>query len=183
VTRTNFGQLFIEARGAPISYNGKTLIMSDRIPAKLGERLLVTIESTASEWPQGVGISEGVEVFGERVKRAVVWEYFSVPPDLRASVRSRLPFTFEVICRSSKGSLSVYNMTEFRGRQEWWHGGSCMIATEIPGGRRYSCNDFEPDDDFDDLVFTVTRPGDGSAPSRSDRGDASGGAQPRGPHR
>ncbi len=35
-----------------------------------------------------------------------------------------------------------------------------MVATDIPGGRRYSCNDFELDDDFDDLVFTVTRPSD-----------------------
>jgi hypothetical protein len=157
VSRTDFGQLFIQSRGAPIVHGGKTLIMADRVPAKPGDQLLVTIESTRAEWPQGVGIPQDVEVFGERVKRAVVWEYFSVPPEERAEVRSRLPFTFEVICRNEKGFVSVYNMTEFKGRQEWWHGGSCMIATDIPGGRRYSCNDFEPDDDFDDLVFTVTR--------------------------
>lgn len=150
--------MFIQSCGAPVVHGGKTLIMADRVPAELGDRLQVTIESTRAEWPQGVGCSEGVEVFGERVKRAVVWEYFSVPPEVRAQVRSRLPYTFEVICRNKRGFVSFYNMTEFKGRHEWWHGGSCMIATDIPGGRRYSCNDFEPDDDFDDLVFTVTRP-------------------------
>ncbi len=32
-----------------------------------------------------------------------------------------------------------------------------MMASEIAGGKRYSCNDFECDDDFDDLVFTVVK--------------------------
>jgi hypothetical protein len=157
----DFGQLFIQSRGAPIHHDGKTLIMLDKVPAKLGETLIVTIEATSSAYPQGVGVSEGVEVFGERVKRAVIWEYFSLPPELRKSERSRLPFSFEVVCRNKKGSLSFYNMTEFRGRQEWWHGGSCMIAEDITGGRRYRCNDFELDEDFDDLVFTVVRPTSG----------------------
>src|SRR5262245_15604195 len=153
----NFGQLFIKSRGAPIQHDGKTLIMLDKLPAKLGDRFSVTIESTRSPYPQGVGVSEGVEVFGERVKRAVIFEYVSLPPELRETERSRLPFSFEVFCRNKKGSLSFYNMTEFRGRQEWWHGGSCMFAEDIQGGRRYHCNDFESDDDFDDLVFSVVR--------------------------
>jgi hypothetical protein len=35
-----------------------------------------------------------------------------------------------------------------------------MYAEEIEGGRRYYCNDFTPDDDFNDLIFTVVRVGD-----------------------
>jgi hypothetical protein len=153
----DFGQLFVKSRGAPIWHDGRALIMLDKVAAKLGEKFIVTIEATRSPYPQGVGVSEGVAVFGERVKRAVVWEYFSLPPAERKSQRSQLPFAFEVICRNKKGSLSFYNMTEFQGRQEWWHGGSCMVAEDIPGGRRYHCNDLEPDEDFDDLVFTVVR--------------------------
>lgn len=155
----NFGQLFIESHGTPIEYDGKTLIMLDKLPAKLGDKFTVTIESTRSPYPQGVGVSEGVEVFGERVKQAVIWEYFSLAPEFREVERSRFPFSFDVVCRNKKGSLSFYNMTEFRGRQEWWHGGSCMVNEEIPGGRRYRCNDFELDEDFDDLVFTVIKRG------------------------
>ncbi|MCB1117403.1 MAG: hypothetical protein KDK50_02345, partial [Chlamydiia bacterium] len=37
------------------------------------------------------------------------------------------------------------------------HNGAAMIVEEIPNGRRYRCNDGEPDDDFDDIVFTITR--------------------------
>lgn len=151
----NFGELFIESKGQPITFNGRTLMMLDRLPAKFNQRFTVTIESTSSDYPQGVGISEGVEIFGERVKKAVVWEYFSLPPDERDGNKSDLPYSFQVVCRNKKGSLSFYNMAEFMGRQEWWHGGSCMIATDIPGGRRYLCNDFDLDDDFDDLIFTV----------------------------
>jgi hypothetical protein len=104
-------------------------------------------------------MSEGVEVFGERVRRAVVWEYFSLPLEERTQRKSKLPFSFEVECRNKKGELFFYNMTDVQGRQEWWHAGSCMIAADIPGGRRYFCNDFEVDDDFDDLVFSVLREG------------------------
>ncbi len=160
----NFGLMFRASKGAPVSYDGKTLIMADRFPARLGDTFVVTIESTRAEWPQGVGVAEGVEVFGERVTRAVVWEYFSVVPEMRAATRSSLPFSFDVICRNKQGSLLFYNMTEFKGRQEWWYGGSCMIASDIPGGRRYFCNDFELDDDFDDLVFTVTRASESGVP-------------------
>ncbi|MBI3207018.1 MAG: hypothetical protein HYZ29_36105 [Myxococcales bacterium] len=159
----NFGELFKRSKGQAVSYEGQTLVMLDRFPAKLGETLLVTIESTDASWPQGVGMSDGVELFGVRERRAVVWEYFSVPPEERASVRSRLPFSFEVKCRNKRGSISFYNVTELDGRQEWWHGGACMIVDEIPNGRRYLCNDFELDDDFNDLVFTVIRASEHSA--------------------
>jgi hypothetical protein len=153
----DFGHLFMDSRGAPVQYGEKTLLMADKIAAKLGEEFTVTIESTRSDYPQGVGVSEGVEVFGERAKRAVIWEYFSLPLEQRQAQRSRLPFKFVVACRNKQGSLLFYNMTEVQGRQEWWHGGSCMIAEDIPGGRRYHCNDFESDEDFDDLVFSVVR--------------------------
>jgi len=131
--------------------------MLDRVPAKRGEQFRVTIERTSSRYPQGVGISDGVEVFGETHRRAVVWEYFSLPPERRGDERSSLPFSFDITCRNSSGSLAFYNMTEFRGRQEWWHGGSCMTVEMTPDIRRYHCNDFELDDDFDDLVFSVKR--------------------------
>jgi hypothetical protein len=168
----NFGSRFIESKGQPIPYGGKLLQMIDRFPAKLGDELKVTIESTASPYHQGVGFSEGVEVFGQRQRKAVVFEQFSVPPEERDSIRSRLPFTFTVICRNRKGFVQFYNMALVSGRQEWWNGGSAMVVETIDGGRRYRCNDFELDDDFDDLIFTVvankaqqtgcSEPGDGA---------------------
>jgi hypothetical protein len=98
-----FGDMFMASKGAPLTYGDKTLIMGDKLPARLGERFRVTIESTDSEYPQSVGTAEGIEVFEEKVKRAVIWEYFSVPPEDRPSCRSRLPFSFEVVCRHVVG--------------------------------------------------------------------------------
>jgi len=153
----DFNRRFAETKGGPIEYKGNQLILMDKIPAKLGEVFLVTIESTNSQYPQGVGISDGVEVFGERLKRAVVWEYFSLPPKKRKRKRSSLPFQFKVQCRNKSGFLHFYNMAEVDGRQEWWHYASCMIPENIQNGRRYRCNDFQPNDDFDDIIFRVER--------------------------
>ena len=153
----NFGARFLESKGQPISHAGRTIQMIDRFPATYGEEIEVTIESTASRNVQGVAFSEGVEVFGERKKRAVVFEHFSVPPDERDQVRSRLPFSFVVTCRNRKGFVSFYNMALDGERQSWWHAGSAMIVEETGGGRRYRCNDFEFDADFDDLIFTVRK--------------------------
>ena len=154
----DFNKLFIATKGQPVNYQGKTLLLADRIPAKLGEVFCVTIEQTNSSYPQGVGCSENVEVFGQRIKRAVVWEYYSLAPSERGQLRSRLPFTFEIICRNKQGHLSFYNMAEVEGgRQSWWHGGACMIAEDIPGGHRLRCNDFQLNDDFNDIIFTVVR--------------------------
>jgi hypothetical protein len=42
-----------------------------------------------------------------------------------------------------------------------WNAGLCngaaMYSEDIPNGKRYFCNDGVEDDDFDDIVFTVTR--------------------------
>ena len=35
--------------------------------------------------------------------------------------------------------------------------GAAMIVEEIENGRRYRCNDWEPDEDFDDIIFTVQK--------------------------
>ena len=131
------------------------MVMSDRVALRLGERALVTIEAVNSPYPQGVGFGRGAEVYGERVDRGVVWDYFSVPPERRSAVRNELPFSFEVVCRNKSGHLLFYNMTEYMGRADWWSGGSAMWIEELPDGRRYHCNDADLDDDFEDLVFTV----------------------------
>lgn len=43
--------------------------------------------------------------------------------------------------------------------------GAAMYSEEIPNGKRYFCNDGDEDDDFDDLIFTVTRVGLGKPKS------------------
>lgn len=48
----------------------------------------------------------------------------------------------------------------YYGSRYWKAGegnGAAMYSEDIPNGKRYFCNDGEEDDDFDDIIFTVTR--------------------------
>jgi hypothetical protein len=47
-----------------------------------------------------------------------------------------------------------------RGTTDAWHNGAAMIVHDISNGKQYQCNDGHPDDNFDDLVFRVTRIGE-----------------------
>ena len=38
-----------------------------------------------------------------------------------------------------------------------WIGGAAMIVEEIENGRRYRCNDGHPDENFDDIIFTIQK--------------------------
>ena len=51
---------------------------------------------------------------------------------------------------SANGTLSSKSV-------EYWCRGAAMIVEEIENGRRYRCNDGTPDEDFDDIIFTITR--------------------------
>ncbi len=150
----DFGSQFIDSKGEPIKYKDKTLIMIERILVQAEDILQITIEETNSDYIQGIGISEEVEVFGNRGKKTVIFEYVSIPPKKRKRLKSKLPFSFEVKAIHN-GYISVYNMCLVNGHQSWWHNGSCMYKVEEVDCLRFYCNDFQPNDDFNDLIFSV----------------------------
>ncbi|MGH6614062.1 hypothetical protein [Sphingomonas sp.] len=41
------------------------------------------------------------------------------------------------------------------GTMHSWHNGAAMIIEETEFGRRYRCNDGNPNDDFDDIIFRL----------------------------
>jgi hypothetical protein len=78
------------------------------------------------------------------------------------------PKNIEITVFTKTGHIVIYNIWEQTNQYiadglkesksvEYWHGGSAMIVEEIENGRRYRCNDGTPDDDFDDIVFTVQK--------------------------
>ena len=152
-----FEKLFRQSNGLPVDYHGETIFMTDRIDAELNDLFLVTIEKTDSEYLQGIGFSDNVSIFGETVKKAVVFEHFSIPLDERQKIKSKLPFSFEVTCKNKKGHIAIYNMALVDGVQQWWHNGFAMKKENIENGWRYRCNDIKPNDDFTDLIFTINK--------------------------
>jgi hypothetical protein len=68
------------------------------------------------------------------------------------------PVIVDIQTVSSVTHVTIYNIWDTgRGTIDAWHRGTAMIVHDIPNGKLYQCNDGPPHDNFDDLVFQVTR--------------------------
>jgi hypothetical protein len=143
-----FEALFRESKGQPIVYNGRKLYLVDLLPCTQGDAFRVTIESTDSEWRQGVMLRAPgpITVAGRRIRGPVVlWE-------------DTAPTVSDIRIRAAKGPLEIKNVWDTgNGVVQSWHNGAAMMIEEVPSGRRYRCNDGHPDEDFDDIVFRVEK--------------------------
>jgi hypothetical protein len=146
----SFQAMFMESKGKPIQYQGNTLVMIDHLPTSGCRAIQVVFESSNSRWRQGIRVkSEGkLQVNGQVVagkKGMVLWE-------------DTAPQTVEIELVGNPSTVGIYNAWDAgSGRIDAWHNGAAMIVEELRNGRRYRCNDGEPDDDFDDLIFRVER--------------------------
>lgn len=148
----SFEKDFINAKGAPIEYNGFKLLMIDRVSVKRKFSGTLKLISTNSEWKQAVCLDvlngKLKMPFGEG-KKVALWEDY-----LRGE-----PLPFEGTTKNLQ--LSVYNAWEQidhlgTGFTNYWQHGAAMIVEVNGNTRRYRCNDGHPDDNFDDIVFEIT---------------------------
>jgi len=65
-------------------------------------------------------------------------------------------FTHNKIVKYPEGKIVPCHVDSVRWRQGLCNG-AAMYSENIPKGKRYFCNDGVEDDDFDDIIFTVTR--------------------------
>ena len=139
--------LFFESRGQPVSYNGKTIQMVDKVQIQKVHNMELTFESVNSKWVQGVYLStNGKFTVNEKAFdiSIVLWE-------------NSAPKTVPIMVESKDGILSVKNVWDVGdGVMESWHNGAAMIVEREEGLIRYLCNDGQPDDDFDDLIFSIS---------------------------
>jgi len=144
-----FEELFLESRGKPVEYNGRTIQMVDIVPLHTWQKVRLTFEKIGSDWKQGVMLkSKGEFLINEqRVKNSVVLWQDSAPRTLE----------FEIDSKDSKeGQLEVRNVWDTGdGTVHSWHAGAAIYVEEMATGKRYHCNDGHLDDDFSDLVFTI----------------------------
>lgn len=149
----------MESKGQPIAYKGKTLVLADKFPVANGDRLRICIESTNSEWPQGMS----VDITGSCEVKGKVWKKGKgVKMIFWADATGIDPKNIEITVFTETGYVWIQNhweMTNHLGTKsiDSGHHGAAMIVEEIAGGRRYRCNDGHPDDNFDDIVFTVRK--------------------------
>ena len=193
--QTNFNELFKEIPGEKYpqkrTYKGKTIFLIDKFPVKNKEKLIFSIESVNSDYPQGfrIGVYNGyLKINGEPTKNSkktniLFWEdsevldvknivvqvftksdsiYISniweetiyeepvttVYEDLTMETYMRkYPEGKKIACYTGAGRCAIIGNTC----------ANAMYSEDIPNGKRYFCNDGDEDDDFDDIIFTVTR--------------------------
>ncbi len=127
-------------------YSGTLIHMADRLPISKKQRLVVIFESINSNWRQGVHLSTAgnFEVNGQKIKTAVVLWQDTAPKEV------------DIIVQSKSGTCLVKNVWDIGdGVMHSWHSGGAMIISVQGDARLYECNDGQPDDDFDDIVFRI----------------------------
>jgi hypothetical protein len=143
--------MFVESKGKPIQYKGHDVVLVDHLPTEGAQRIRLVFEERKGRWRQGVSlIFDGKFGVNGRVidggKKGIgLWQ-------------DTAPKSVEIDLIGTGVELQVHNAWDTgNGTVHYWHNGAAMMVEEIPDGRRYRCNDGEPDDDFDDLVFRIER--------------------------
>ncbi len=158
----DFDELFSTTQERPVKYKDKCLTRIDYIPFKDGDQFLVKIEKTNSDWIQGIGLLVfgfiEIEALGEKVKDRTFFMENTAPTEISIKVWQDTTKRKQPKSLPRKGLLGVKNIWNAgSGTISSWIGGAAMIVQEIPNGHRYYCNDGHPDENFDDIVFTVQK--------------------------
>jgi len=142
----SFAELFSASGGKPTLYKGRVICLADRLELEDGQSVRVKFERANGEWRQGVRLSTrgSFEVDERLIKKAVLLWHDTAPSEVLLKVHTR------------NGECWIKNVWDRGdGVVDSGHNGAAMIIEERTGTRRYFCNDGDPDEDFDDLVFTV----------------------------
>ncbi len=142
-----FEKRFIESKGKSVEYKGQQIFLSDLFLTN-NSMLKLIFEKTNSNWRQGIILkTKGYfEINSLRIKGGTVLWYDTAP----------MIVEFKAI--SKDGFFRVKNIWDKGdGVIDSGHNGAAMYSEDIPNGKRYYCNDGYPDDDFDDLIFTLER--------------------------
>lgn len=169
---TNFKKIFTNTPIYPqsIEYKGRIVVLSDRFQVNKKENLIINIEHTKSPLLQGIRLRiEGRcyvngEAFNQgKLINLLLWEesnWYDLKNHQEVEIHSNSPNI-----HISNAWMIVQNGEDgppcWAGGDQWMRndemGGAGMIVEEIENGKQYYCNDGDCDDDFDDIIFTVTR--------------------------
>lgn len=154
-----FSSMFAEAQSTSIEYKGKVLHLIDKYEGKGRQKLKVRFLSNNSKYTQAVvlqlsSFKGDIYLNGERIQvqksafpKINFWQDYA-PREFELEVD--LKDGFIAICNGADplgNKILCKHMTE----------GCAMIIEDLGDKKRYYCNDFENDDDFDDLIFEIEK--------------------------
>lgn len=142
-----FEDLFNKSEGKPFIYHDREIKMSDRIILSSNKvSFNVEFVSVNSEWKQGIVFQTTgeFEVNGQNLpNKIVLWQHTS-------------PKEVEIIVKSKDKTIFIYNVWDTGdGAMHYGHNGGALFIEQVNVNKIYYCNDGHPNDDFDDLVFTI----------------------------
>lgn len=148
-----FQSAFMKSKGQPILYNGKTLMLADKITVPTKFKLMLCLIAVDSDWEQGIAIKVAKkqgEIFSclsqQKNHYIHIWQdAFSEHKELQYNVTAK------------KNQLSVWNIWNCgNGVTDAWVMGAAIIKEVISENHfRYYCNDGHPNDDFSDIIFDL----------------------------
>ena len=154
----DFDEIFSSTKERPVIYDGYEVVRMDLIPFKDSDVFQITIESTNSKHVQGIAmdIDGSFVISGKSYEhQIVIWENSAPKSFLLTTSQNGSAHDQS---NPPKGLFRIFNVWDNgQGAPESSYWGAAMRIEEIESGKRYRCNDGKPDDDFDDIIFTVQR--------------------------
>ena len=146
-----FEHLFEASNWLPILHNGKLIRIADSLPISNDiNDYQIVFESVNSDWEQGVFIqSKGshflIDEKEEKLNGFYLW--FD---------KNHLTHNFKLL-KKPKQDLNVWNIWRIdNGPMSYGHNGAALYSEDLNNGKKFYCNDGYPDEDFDDIIFTIT---------------------------
>ena len=142
----SFEDIFLASRGQPVEYEGQIIQLMDAIFLPSHATLRIIREASKRGWRQGIHLStDGYFTVNQQiVPEAVVLWADTAPAKISLGVHSE------------SGTCHVKNVWDTGdGTMQSWHNGAAMIVEKTDNGRRYRCNDGNPNADFDDIIFRL----------------------------
>lgn len=142
-----------DSKGGPIDFQGRSVMMSYKIPITKGQEVFVEIIKYNDTVEQGFEVSVDqrkgfVEVNGQKIKALIFWT-------------KTAPRTLSLKCYSQKtaGVMNIWNVwknSEYKDNVDAWIGHAGLyIEQDEDGTIVFHCSNGMQQVDFEDLVFRI----------------------------
>lgn len=119
------------------------------MPVREIQEYEIAFEETNRNWEQGIFVHSKKAHFSinneiERINGFHLWDSESPKAN-----------RFKIL-KEGVTELKIWNIWRIdKGPMRYGTNGGAMYFEEIENGKKYYCNDGYPDDDFNDLIFTI----------------------------
>ena len=139
-----------DAKGGPIDYQGRSIMMSCKVPIVKGQEVFIEILKHNDIVEQGFKVSidqrkGSIEINNQKINTPIFWT-------------KTAPKTFSFVCYPKKaiGIMNIWNVWKYKENIDAWIGHAGLyIEYDEDGAIVLHCSDGIKEVDFENLVFKV----------------------------